>query len=178
MENFEIERKWIIRNNPDIPFGIESTKTVLRGYLNIDPEIRITEIYTIKESPDDKKINSTDGDTKKISKWKLAVKSDGSIERKEIDLNISADKFITLSSMMKGKFLTKYSTVYKIPDTTMIVSKIICPDGYTLTYAEVEFSSIAKAKEFILPLNENDVEEVTDKEEYKMKNIWKAHCAD
>jgi hypothetical protein len=169
----EIERKWLLKRLPEI-VKLKPVKLIKQGYLTVKPEVRIRE-----------KWSSYSGYS-----YKLEVKSDGDLTRKEIPVDLNKDQYEHLKSIIMEPMITKdyYSFVDSRKDDksdidldNMENNKVIeisfvdkgIPSQFI--YMEVEFKSEEEAKAYVLPdyiINECEPVEVTYDPEYKMKNYW------
>lgn len=176
MNGFEIERKWLIKNTLYFNLPVLSTKLSFRGYINENPETRITQ--TLKKP----RGKSPEED------FQLTIKSKGNLVRQEVNIGIPMSKFMELSTMMRGEFAIKRTTEYKLSDNIIIVdSTVESPSGPSFRYAEVEFEDEASAVNFNLEeelknitgmpeIQPGDIVDITNDSSYKMANYWYAHC--
>lgn len=138
----EIERKYLIHK---IPFDIQKypCHAIEQAYLNTEPVIRI------RRQDDD---------------YYLTYKSKGLMAREEYNLPLNAASYQHLLSKADGNILTK--TRYNIPlgDHLTIELDVFHGKFEGLVLAEVEFTTIEEAEQFIPP--EYFGEDVTFSTEY------------
>jgi adenylate cyclase len=162
----EIERKFIIKQSHLPNLDQYEHYDIVQGYLSRLPEIRIRS-----------KINKLE------SKFYLTIKSDGSLERTEKEIDISEFQFNELSPCIISNKIEK--TRYIIPishkdinpenigafDSDKLIIELDIFKGFLsyLILAEVEFPSIEIANSF-LPPKWFDTE-VTHEKKYKNKNL-------
>lgn len=151
----EVERKFLLNSIPaDLPLREEFQ--VYQAYLSIDPEVRIRRnVFGNRD-------------------WAyfIAIKSDGDLIRKEVEIPISKDHFYALAKMVTQPFITKDFRIYQLPGGLELECSHVDKGRDTeFIYAEVEFPSIKDAEAFVpLPCF---TKEITDDPSYKMKNYWK-----
>lgn len=152
----EIERKWLIKGFPNKSFVIDYSATIDQAYLSIDPEVRIR--------------RSTIGEGSNItSSCFLAIKSNGTLSRSEVEIEISEDQYEELRRFMLFEPIIKKYRVYNFAGYKIEMSIV----DNTWYYAEVEFETEKDAEEFEFPFPNLVVKEVTDDLNFKMKNYWK-----
>jgi adenylate cyclase len=158
----EIERKFLINEFPDmVPV---CSHFILQGYLSISPEVRIRSMSPICPGAET---------------YTLTVKSDGDVAREEIEIPLTREQFHRLQELVPGTMIHKEYRKYKLPNGTEVhCSRVDKHFEGTFMYAEVEFSPVEDPWAFVPP--EWFGEDITMREEYKMKNYWKrrhAKCA-
>lgn len=171
----EIERKWIASKSilaylrQQIKYKLREHLTVLTGYMSINPEIR----YVSKKNKKTDKIE-----------YRLDYKSDGTIARKEVMLNIDFQSTLKIASLIRSivaknnplkfpPFIESDYYSYMIDDSHCLEVKILDNDQKNVVL-EIEFSSEEEALKYQLP---NDImkyvlADVTYDPYYKMKNYW------
>lgn len=151
----EIERKFLLNSFPtDLPLKEEFQ--VYQAYLSIDPEVRIRR-------------NVVGGQD---WAWFIAVKSNGEMVRREVEIPISKDRFYALAEMVTQPFITKNFRIYQLPNGLELECSHVDEGRNTeFMYAEVEFPSVQAAEDFVPP--PNFIADVTSDSSYKMKNYWK-----
>ncbi len=148
----EIERKWTIVEAPTNLHEFDH-KRIRQGYIAIDDqgtEVRLRD---------------------KEGTYTLTVKSKGDLVRGEFETPISADQFDSLWATTEGKRVEK--TRYSIPsDENTIELDVYEGDLAGLVTAEVEFTSIDAAYQFIAP--DWFGADVTENSAYKNQNLAQA----
>lgn len=152
----EIERKFLLEKFPPIPTYEEYEIT--QGYISIDPEVRIR-----------KKVVLT-GQSKGYIDCKLAVKSDGLLEREEIETTISEEVFEQLKNFIGKPMIQKIYRRYQLGNNVLECSAVDMGMPSAFLYAEVEFESKQDAQAFQWPFQ--DGVEVTYDKDFKMKRYW------
>ena len=97
----EIERKWMVNGWPETmtPLSVLKEESMRQGYITVEPTVRIRE-----ESV-------TGGATAYI----LCFKSKGLLTRKEIEIEISREKFLQLEDLIALPLIPKIRRTYKLP---------------------------------------------------------------
>ena len=158
----EIERKWLLKGGD---FSFPDKANVIREqlwqyYLEIivDSDNRI-----ISETRIRYKAGSNNG--------KLTYKVGNGLERLEFeDKLFSARKFVAKMSKETGKKAIKKERFTVYMDGQKPVEISIVDDAWA--YAEVEFESIAEAKQYKFPWPEMIATEVTGVPKYSMAGYW------
>lgn len=158
MESLEIERKWLVMKPIMlIPSRYFNSTT---WYLDADSDVRVI-----------KKVDMLNNVV-----YKYTCKSPGDLIRKEDESYITEDIFneliAALPDNVQANPLLRTSFVYEVDGHELYVATV---DKYRPTefqYAEIEFDSAMKAKEFVLP-SIIQAKDVTYDPYYKMKNYWK-----
>lgn len=125
----EIERKFLLKN---IPYELSElrSKHLEQGYVNSDPVVRIR---------------------KADDEYFLTIKSNGLMKRIEVEKEITAEEYSELSSIVKGRLITK--TRYYIPLEGGLTMELDVFEGKLrgLIVAEVEFPTEEAATSFVPP---------------------------
>lgn len=154
MKNTEIERKFLMDRFPDgLPLVEQST--VWQGYISADPVVRI------------RKKETANG-----ASYRLCFKSKGTLVRKEVELDITAEKYEALAEMLAIPPVRKDFKVFELADGRRLECSLVDKDSDTaFYYAEVEFSSVEEANTFVPPsfLGEEKTEDPT----FTMSHYWK-----
>ena len=152
----ETERKWLIKGFPNKSFVIDYSAAIDQAYLSIDPEVRIRR--SIVEEGSNIATNCF-----------LAIKSNGTLSRSEVEIEISDDQYEELRRFMLFEPIGKKYRVYDFAGYRIEMSIV----DNTWYYAEVEFKSEKEAEEFEFPFPNLVIKEVTEDLNFKMKNYWK-----
>lgn len=152
----EIERKWLIKGLPSEIYMHKYSSNIKQGYISVDPEVRIR---SNSNEPEDGII---------IDKYFLAIKSNGTLSRLEVEIEISKDNFDSLLKLVPYELISKNYFTYEFAGYTIEMSEV---DGQWY-YAEVEFKSEEDAKAFVFPFPNLVIKETTDDPNFKMKNYW------
>lgn len=150
MKNVEIERKWMVRGWPN-NLELLYTEKMRQGYISTSPTVRIRD---------------------EDSKYILCFKSKGKLSRKEIEMEISKDKFDELEDLIGLPLIDKVRKTYLLSDGHHLEVNFVDEKFY---YAEVEFSNEEEA----LAFNPQDVnladyldDEVTYQKCQSMAAYW------
>ena len=150
MMNVEIERKWMVRGWPN-NLELLYTEKMRQGYISTSPTVRIRD---------------------EDSKYILCFKSKGKLSRKEIEMEISKDKFDELEDLIGLPLIDKVRKTYLLSDGHHLEVNLVDEKFY---YAEVEFSNEEEALSF----NPQDVnlgdylnDEVTYQKGQSMAAYW------
>ncbi len=128
----EIERKWMVSDWPPEELGLPVLyeQSMRQGYINVRPTVRIREEAM------------TGGDTEYI----LCFKSGTGLVRKEIEMDISADKFRELEDLIGLPLIPKVRRTYGLPDGNKLEVNHVDEGLPTeFWYAEIEYDSVASA---------------------------------
>lgn len=143
----EIERKYLLKNLPNLPYNRHSSIEQFYIY-STSPEIRL------RRYNDDE--------------FMLTIKNSGSLVRDEVEIPVTESFYYDNLAWVGKTPIKKDYYVYEHEGHKIEVS--IVDD--TFIYAEVEFSSIQEAEEYIFPWEDILIEEITYRPEYKMRNYW------
>lgn len=124
----EIERKWMVNGWPETktPLPVLKEERMRQGYVTVEPTVRIRE-----ESV-------TGGATTYI----LCFKSKGLLTRKEIEMEISREKFLLLEDLIALPLIPKIRRTYKLPSSLSLEVNHVDEGLPTeFWYAEIEFDS-------------------------------------
>jgi CYTH domain-containing protein len=155
----DIERKWLFDGSVIIPYDVPYIKRgkYNQAYLSIYPEVRIW--------------NQEDGG--KIS-YKLCIKGKGTIERIEIERDLTKEEFeqlMDVGGLKEEDFIKKIIYVYDVNGHILVINFTdIDRENTGFIYGEIEFLSVEKANAFIPPSWFG--KEVTNDPDYKMANYW------
>ena len=127
MENYEIERKFLIK---DLPENLDDYDYLLieQGYLSTNPVVRV------RKSNDD---------------YYLTYKSKGLMIKEEYNLPLTKESYDHLLQKADGNIITKRR--YLIPYEKYTIELDIFVRPVPLILAEVEFDSVEEANNFIMP---------------------------
>ena len=127
MENYEIERKFLIK---DLPENLDDYDYLLieQGYLSTNPVVRV------RKSNDD---------------YYLTYKSKGLMIKEEYNLPLTKESYDHLLQKADGNIIAKRR--YLIPYEKYTIELDIFVRPVPLILAEVEFDSVEEANSFIMP---------------------------
>ena len=128
----EIERKWMVSDWPPNELGLPVLyeQSMRQGYINVRPTVRIREEAM------------TGGDTEYV----LCFKSGTGLVRKEIEMDISANKFRELEDLIGLPLIPKVRRTYGLPDGNKLEVNHVDEGLPTeFWYAEIEYDSVASA---------------------------------
>ena len=149
----EIERKFLLKAFPEeLPLLEESV--LYQGYLCTDPVVRI-------RSREEKGQKS----------FVLCFKGQGTLIRREIEMDLTETQFSQLSELLKAPLIRKDFRVYQLPDGHRLECSLVdegSPSAFL--YAEVEFSSLEEARSFQPP--EFLYRDVTEFPGFSMSRYW------
>lgn len=165
----EIERKFLLSDDSCLRYGTKllGEYEIEQTYLSINPEIRLRKIDELWHG----QIINT--------KYYHTVKGDGTKKRKEFEFELSREQY---SSLVKNSNIfikkTRYMVVemrygnhpYELSETIIFID-VFHEELEGLYVAEVEFNTEKEADAFVPP--DWFGEELTEKKEYKGKNIFK-----
>lgn len=145
-KNNEIERKWLVKELPDLSNYDKSE--IIQGYITISKEGAEVRLR------------------KKADKFFLTVKGEGGLVRSEAEVEITALQFNKLWPTTVGKRLTKIR--FEIPYKGFRIELDVYGEVFNgLIVAEVEFQSKVQANNFIVP--DWFGREITEDKRYKNK---------
>ncbi|MDD6714864.1 MAG: CYTH domain-containing protein [Firmicutes bacterium] len=124
----EIERKWMVNGWPETtpPLPVLKEESMRQGYITVEPTVRIRE-ESVKG-----------GATACI----LCFKSKGLLTRKEIEIEISREKFLQLEDLIALPLIPKIRRTYKLPSgLSLEVNHVDEGLPTEFWYAEIEFDS-------------------------------------
>ncbi|MDF2880198.1 MAG: adenylate cyclase [Clostridiaceae bacterium] len=155
----EIERKWLF-NSEKAPEGTKELGEYFynQAYLSVNPEIRIRS-----------KQNVYDGN---IS-YKLCIKGKGTIQRIEVQKEITKEEFeqlMIIGNIKEEDFVKKHFYIYDINGYKLSLGVTDIGKDTEFRYGEIEFDFTNEANEFIAP--DWFGKEVTYDNDYKMANYW------
>ena len=131
----EIERKWMVNYWPPEELGLPLLyeQSMRQGYISVRPTVRIREEAT------------TGGNTEYV----LCFKSGAGLVRKEIEMNISGDKFLELEDLIGLPLIPKLRRTYALPDGLKLEVNHVDEGLPTeFWYAEIEYASEEQAKDW------------------------------
>lgn len=155
----EIERKWLF-DSEKAPKNIEIMGEYFydQAYLSIEPEVRIRKRQKVGEE------NET---------YALCIKSKGSLERIEVQKELTKKEFCELMIVGKLKeddFIKKHFYRYKVGKYELTLGRVDSGKNTEFCYGEIEFSSKDEARSFNAP--DWFGKEVTDDKNLKMCSYW------
>lgn len=157
----EIEQKYSYDYLPYDELKFVQKTYISRAYLMDNPEIRINK----RKFDNGEKI------------YKLSIKTDGFLERKEIKVDLNEKQFLEILSIIGYKPLKFINYQFKL-DKFHIITFKECISIPSIKFAEIEYendvdynlnSKIFKKLSFL-------GEELTYNKDYYVKNIWKKWC--
>lgn len=152
----EIERKFLIDRFPE-DYPLLKEAVVYQGYLSVKPVVRI------------RSMQEENGHVSYI----LCFKGEGTLARKEIELELKKETFEELQELLPAPMIRKDYKVYRLPDGHKLECSLVDRGSQTeFMFAEVEFDSIEEAKRFT-PCDCLG-REVTEERGYSMGAYWSA----
>lgn len=152
----EIERKWLLKELPDIQE--EKRVRITQGYISIHPEVRIRS-YEVISGKDQGHID-----------YLITVKGDGDLVREEVEKYITQDEFERLAKLIGRPLIEKDYWKYRFYGYVLECAVVDPGTKDAFLYGEIEFPSEEKANAYIMPLE--GAVDVTCDRRYKMKNYW------
>ena len=129
----EIERKWMLNGWPPEELGLPLLyeQSMRQGYISVRPTVRIREEAM------------TGGNTEYV----LCVKSGAGLVRKEIEMEISKDKFLELEDLIGLPLIPKVRRTYALPDGIKLEVNHVDEGLPTeFWYAEIEYPTAEIAR--------------------------------
>ena len=129
----EIERKWMLNGWPPEELGLPLLyeQSMRQGYISVRPTVRIREEAM------------TGGNTEYV----LCIKSGAGLVRKEIEMDISKDKFLELEDLIGLPLIPKVRRTYQLSDGHHLeVNHVDEGLPSEFWYAEVEFRTEDEAR--------------------------------
>ena len=151
----EIERKFLMNNFPE-KLELLRQVDIWQGYISIDPEVRI---HKAKDR------------TTGVENFRLTLKGDGTLTRTEIKTDVDEKFYREACGLMQGEVIYKDYRSYRLGEYILEVCHVDPGTETEFFYGEIEFASEEEAEAF----QKTDFlgEEVTDQDNYKMKNYWR-----
>lgn len=147
----EIERKWLLKEIPDLP--VLNHGYIEQFYLSMNPEVRIRRYIALEGEA--------------YSMYKLTIKSKGALSREEMECDISAEFYQKALRIVNKCPIFKNYWEFNLDRKCLEVSEV----DNNFIYAEIEFDSIEEAKAYSLPFV--DAIDITYDSRYKMRKYWK-----
>lgn len=160
----EIERKFLleqfppdVRDNHGNPIPVENSVIMFQGYLSDQtPTVRI------------RKAQEQNGNTT----YRLCFKGKGTLIREEIEMDLTAEQYQQLESLLAIPPIKKDFITYRLPSGDLLECNLVeegTPEEFR--YAEVEFPSIEAANAFQPPSFLG--KDVTEEPGYSMSALWR-----
>ena len=128
----EIERKWMVAGWPSEELGLKMLyeQSMRQGYISVRPTVRIREEAM------------TGGSTQYV----LCIKSGAGLVRKEIEMDITQDKFLELEDLIALPLIPKVRRTYALPDGLKLEVNHVDEGLPTeFWYAEIEYPTVSRA---------------------------------
>lgn len=157
MQDFEIERRWLISGFPEAQ-GLACLKraAVRQGYIATAPTVRIRESIPENGTPS----------------YVLCFKGKGQLARTEVELPLTKAEFDRLAVFTGRDLVTKRFRVYALPGGERLEVSLVDEGRATsFYYAEVEFDSEDEANAFAPPPFLG--EEKTHDASFSMSSYWR-----
>ncbi len=148
----EIERKFLMDGFPPLP--ARNSAIMQQGYLCCSPVVRIRSKHCDAQTS-----------------YRLCFKGKGTLVREEIELDIEEKIFTSLCGLLEGPLIHKEWKTFPLADGLVLeCSHVDAGTPTAFYYAEVEFSSIEQAHDFVPPSYLG--KEVTEDSSYSMSQYW------
>lgn len=153
---YEIEQKFLYSRLPNKDLKFLQHTVVYRQYLSLNPEIRINRRVF------------DDGE----ERYNLTIKSSDYLKRNEIKIRLSDSQYYEILQVNARRDLVIEICEYQIDDVHKISFKE-CQD-IDIRFAEIEYSDINDYQTMQSYISKLDFleKEVTENDEYYVKNIW------
>ena len=154
----EIERKWMLKGWPPEELGLPLLyeQSMRQGYISVRPTVRIREeamtggnteyVLCIKSGRPTVRIREeamTGGSTEYV----LCIKSGAGLVRKEIEMDITKDKFLELEDLIGLPLIPKVRRTYALPDGLKLEVNHVDEGLPTeFWYAEIEYPTAEIAR--------------------------------
>lgn len=160
----EIERKWMVSDWPaeELALPLLYEQSMRQGYISVRPTVRIREEAM------------RGGNTEYV----LCFKSGVGLVRKEIEMDITEDKFRELEDLIGLPLIPKVRRTYQLPDGLKLEVNHVDEGLPTeFWYAEVEYKSVEQAQNWnagaISPILADYLnDDVTDQPGQTMGAYW------
>ena len=129
----EIERKWMVDGWPpeELKLPLLYEQKMRQGYISVRPTVRIREE------------DMTGGSTEYV----LCFKSGAGLVRKEIEMDITRDKFLELEDLIGLPLIPKVRRTYALPNGLKLEVNHVDEGLPTeFWYAEIEYPTAAQAR--------------------------------
>jgi len=155
----EVERKWLF-DSEIAPFGTKLLCEFFynQAYLTTNPEVRIRSKHIVGENE---------------TTYKLCIKSKGTIERIEVEKELTKEEFdqlMIVGNIKEEDIIKKHVYTYDIDGYKLTVGITDKDKESEFRYGEIEFHTIEEAMAFEAPRWFG--QEVTYRKDYKMANYW------
>lgn len=152
----EIERKWLLNEIPSclLDLKVLNKSTIYQGYISTNPTVRIR-----------KKVCNG------FSTYRMCIKSEGTLCREEIEMDITKEKYEELKLFINKPFIEKDFCAYYLPTGEILEVSVVDrnkPESYI--YAEIEFPTVEDAQAFTPPSYLKN--EKTNDTSFGMKQYW------
>ena len=128
MKNFEIERKFLVKELPNLE-GYKK-QYIRQGYISTNPVLRIRQ---------------------QDNNYIFTFKGKGDIKRLEIETELSKEEFDNLWEKIEGNSITKYRYIIQLYDNFVAQLDIYEDNLKGFMNIEVEFDSLEQANGFDIP---------------------------
>lgn len=149
----EIERKWMVKGWPEINLPLLYEQNMNQGYVTVRPTVRIREENTVLSNDPDHPVKDN---------YVLCFKSKGLLSRKEIEIEISKEKYEQLEDLIGLPLIQKKRRTYQLSNGLKLeVNQVDQGKSTSFWYAEIEFHNESEA---------NNYDPLTDHLESYLKN--------
>ncbi len=133
----EIERKWMVEGWPGVSLPLVKEEEMRQGYVSVRPTVRIREENVIRSNAPDIPV----GDH-----YVLCFKSQGTLARREIEMELCGEQFAQLEDLIGLPLIPKLRRTYALPDGLYLEVNHVDEGLPTeFWYAEVEYPAVEAA---------------------------------